>query len=67
MKTRTYKVLTLIPIVGVIVKCIVDVPSIGCSPMIQDGLSDAIIAYKKSHPDIYITKQLVKKIMQNSK
>lgn len=63
MKTRTYKILACIPIVGVIAKCIICDPSISCTPMRDEGLNKPILEYMKKHPDIQITRILAKKIM----
>jgi hypothetical protein len=69
MKTITYKILTHIPIVGSVVRGVVDPIALFGSNELADGYCDDLFKkleeYHKEHPDIQITRQLIDKIMTN--
>ena len=64
MTTRTYKILTHIPIVGTIVKCITGTMAVGCSPMMDDGYGRILSEYRKQNPNVQITKKVMQGILQ---
>lgn len=66
MKKRTFYVLTRIPLAGPIIQSVFD-PMLFCSPALQDGLPKEIRNYMKSHPDTFITKRLLKEIMNGKR
>ena len=59
MTTRTYKILTSIPVVGAIVKCVTGSMAVGCSPMMNDGYGKIISEYRKQNPNVQITKKVM--------
>lgn len=69
MKKITYKILTHIPIVGAIVKVIVDPIELYGSNIRSDGDTDdlykKINEYCKEHPDVQFTRQVFYKICED--
>lgn len=62
MKSRTYNILTRIPIVSTIVKHGICDPSMFCSPMLCEGLDPKIRNYMSTHPGEVITRKMMKTI-----
>lgn len=66
MKKRTYGILSYVPLVGDIVKLTCD-PMLGNSPSLDEGLPKVVRDYAVAHPDVFITKRLLKEITNGSK
>lgn len=66
MKKTTFYALARVPFIGPIVKCIFD-PMLFCSPALQDGFPKEICDYMNAHPDTFITRRLLKEIMNGKK
>ncbi len=61
MKKKTYRILSTIPFVNIIISLICK-PVMFCSPGISDGAYDDLLSYMKDNPDILMTETLAKKI-----
>ena len=57
MTTRTYKILTSIPVVGAIVKCVT-------GSMVADGYGRILSEYRKQNPNVQITKKVMQDILK---
>lgn len=66
MKKNTYKILSNIPIVGVVIKVMLD-PMIGGSQSLNDGLPKAVRDYSLVHKDIFVTKKLFSELIRDRK
>lgn len=66
MKKTSYNLIVRIPLAGAIFKMVCD-PMIGCSPSLDAGFPEPLRSYAAAHPDIFITKRLLKKIMSGRK
>lgn len=64
MTTRTYRILTSIPVVGTIVKCVAGSMAVGCSPMMNDGYGRIISEYRKQNSNVQITKKVMQDIVK---
>lgn len=74
MKRKTYRILSMIPVVGAFVKIHCDGTYILNGSYVKEdsangedggwlkGVNDSLNQYLKDHPDEYPTKQLIKKI-----
>jgi hypothetical protein len=71
MKIVTYKILTHIPILGGAVRTITNPYSLTGSLERESGMADEISKlvkeYKKSHPDVQVTRQLINKLLAERK
>lgn len=67
MKRITYKLLTLIPVVGGVVKAVVDPMPIAGSRQIESGYTEKVASlikeYLKTHPDEQVTRQLIDRLL----
>lgn len=63
MKTKTYEILSHLPVIGFITKNIICDPTINCSPFLSSDLGNKMMDYKSNHPDIQITRKILKQIM----
>ena len=65
MKKVTYFLLTHLPIIGPIIK--LKTQPMYCSPGLAEGLFDEqmklIHEYRRKHPDVVITRQLIEQIL----
>lgn len=61
MTKKTYGILSRIPLAGVVFKMVCD-PMLGCSLHLSEGLPRQVTDYAAAHPDIFITKRLLKKL-----
>lgn len=66
MKIKTYKALSAVPFIGPIITMLCD-PLLSCSPAMDDGLPKQVTDFIKAHPDTFITKRLLKEIMDGRK
>lgn len=64
MKKTTYRILSHIPVVDIIVQILCD-PMLFSTPMLMDGLPSEVRDYMVAHPDTFITKRLYKEIMSD--
>ena len=66
MTKKTYGILSRLPLAGIIVKLLCD-PMLGNGPSLDEGLPQNVREYAVAHPDIFITKRLLKEITSGSK
>lgn len=66
MKKKTFQFLSCIPFVGVVVKVACD-PMLGNSLSLSAGLPQRVRDYSVAHPDVFITKRLLKELMNDHK
>ena len=63
MTKKTYGILSRIPLAGAVFKMVCD-PMLGCSLHLSEGLPRRVTDYAAAHPDIFITKRLLKQMMK---
>lgn len=63
MKKKTCEMLFAIPLAGTILRLVYD-PMLGCPLYMENGLPKELASYMKAHPDVFITKKLLKEIMR---
>jgi len=66
VKKKTYRTLSCIPLFGPIFKIVCD-PMLFSTPASADGLPKQVTEYMRDHPDTFVTKRLLWRIMSNKK